>query len=311
MKTMMQTLLLVSSAFSHGFLVHPGQLTGTPGVRNYAAISTAIDSLRSPFASSPAAAFSDDSHLCRGASKGPVTPISVKNGADFTITMAFSNGAQHVGPCAVQIMEDGDLSSAVTISPPGECARTPIAQSDTDKGLPASNQCSGRLPPNLVTDDMCLNTWTFKVINADKIKCTNCVLRWKWAAEHVLPTRENYENCADVSLDGVASAAPAQNSQLLKNAQVSTNGQAQQPKPQDIAAPEPASDPAPAVQQDTSPLLTQGKDSACVGRMQYACASDGGFHVCFPGVDRPSIPMQCAAGTKCKQNGDFMVCDFA
>jgi hypothetical protein len=46
---------------------------------------------------------------------------------------------------------------------------------------------------------MCLNTWSFRPVNVDKISCTNCVLRWTWEAQHKDPS-EHYENCIDVTI---------------------------------------------------------------------------------------------------------------
>lgn len=49
---------------------------------------------------------------------------------------------------------------------------------------------------------MCLHYWTFPVINAEKISCTNdCVLRWVWVATHLSVTSpERFENCQDITL---------------------------------------------------------------------------------------------------------------
>ncbi|KAH9249611.1 hypothetical protein BASA81_012685 [Batrachochytrium salamandrivorans] len=91
----------LSLAAAHGFMAHPGPVSGAfsqHAVRNYDAISTNIDSLRNPIDSS--------SPICRGAAKGPVTTIDLKNGQSYTITLAFSIGAQHIGPCAVEILDE-------------------------------------------------------------------------------------------------------------------------------------------------------------------------------------------------------------
>jgi hypothetical protein len=34
----------------------------------------------------------------------------------------------------------------------------------------------------------------------DKFKCKNCVLRWAWSAEHMMPAREEFESCVDVEI---------------------------------------------------------------------------------------------------------------
>lgn len=55
--------------------------------------------------------------------------------------------------------------------------------------------------------DFSLHEWTFIAQNVDKIKCTSdCVMRWQWSAEHVLPKREEYENCVDISINSSGSS---------------------------------------------------------------------------------------------------------
>ena len=193
---MISSLLIYSvfyfanSVNSHGFLFYPGSLPdpSTPGaIRNIGVIDHEIDSIRNPM-SSP--------KLCRGASKGKVTEIRLDGNSDFTITMAISNGAQHIGPCWVEIIDANNITDSVEIaSVNGQrgCVVKPIAAFETDKGSPASNQCPGKVPAGLVTNDMCLTTWTFKPTNVDKIKCIECILRWKWDAQHISET--NPEKC--------------------------------------------------------------------------------------------------------------------
>jgi hypothetical protein len=120
--------------------------------------------------------------------------------------MAFSIGAQHIGPCSVEILDanrmDDDGISIARIDGPGGCAVAPTNSLSTDKGSGASQQCPDRVPPLLVTDDMCLSEWTFTVQNADRITCgDNCVMRWLWSAQHIsVDQPEEYENCADVAI---------------------------------------------------------------------------------------------------------------
>lgn len=143
------SLLAIHSVASHGFLYHPGPSpAGKPAVRNYAVIDHQIDELRNPL-SSPS--------LCRGAAPGPVTPIRLANGKDFTITLAFSNGAQHIGPCSVQILDAKNPQAAgveiVSVKGPNGCAKKPVANFETlDKSLPASQQCPNAIPSGLITN---------------------------------------------------------------------------------------------------------------------------------------------------------------
>lgn len=185
---------LTSTVSAHGFLYGPGSLSsGQEGtVRDIGKINYEIDSLRNP---------NSGGNFCRGAGKGAVTPISLSSGQDFTVTLALSNGAQHVGDCWVEIVDANDTSKKVQIAGPVQCALPPVAQGDTNKGSGADQQCGGKLPKNLVTNDMCLNTWTFKPQNVDQIKCKDCILRWTWHATHISTSNpEKYENCADVTV---------------------------------------------------------------------------------------------------------------
>ncbi|KAL2911319.1 hypothetical protein HK105_209208 [Polyrhizophydium stewartii] len=303
-------------AAAHGMLVHPGPLAAArsaPAVRSYALIDHEIDSLRSPLAGAS---------LCRGAPRGAVTPITLANGSPFTVTMAFSIGAQHIGPCAVEILDANDRTgaSAVTITSvagPRGCAVAPIAAFETDKLSPAASQCPGRLPPKLVTNDMCMFEWTFTVTNADKIKCTDCVLRWTWAGEHISTTNpEKYENCADVRVTVVggsqssgSNAAGSTTPTRPRRGSATTKSKA--------AAPTRAVTKTRPSQATTTTAASRPASAACDAcrkssgaPRQMACTSDAtGFYACF--ADQPSrepVRMACAAGTSCVQAGDYIHC---
>ena len=146
MTPLMPSLLFLSSVLGHGFLYFPGAAdSSTRGaIRNFNAIDNNIDSLRNPMSGGS---------LCRGASPGPKTAISLSGDKDFTITMAFSIGAQHIGPCSVEILDAKNPSApGVRIASVNGCATRPIAAFETDKSGPASKQCPGKLPSGLVTD---------------------------------------------------------------------------------------------------------------------------------------------------------------
>ena len=137
-------------ANSHGTLFYAGDIpsSDTKGiVRDIELIDRQIDSLRNPIFSTS---------LCRNAA--PKAPISVRlsSNEDFTVTIAFSIGAQHIGPCSIEILDADNLSKpGIEIaSAPSEsgCAVPPIAQFNTDKASPASRQCPGKVPAGLVTD---------------------------------------------------------------------------------------------------------------------------------------------------------------
>ncbi|KNC98813.1 uncharacterized protein SPPG_05790 [Spizellomyces punctatus DAOM BR117] len=191
----------ISTVAGHGFLVGPGVIgAGERGtVRNYGAINIDIDSLRSP---TPG-----NSTFCRNAPPGPIVPITLTNGEPFTVTLAMSTGAAHIGPCSIEIIDPanpapGTGAVIVNLWQAQGCAVPPINQHSTgDVKAAASSACPGDIPAGLITDDMCLSTWTFTVENADKITCKRCILRWYWEGWHLGVTNpEHYENCVDVEV---------------------------------------------------------------------------------------------------------------
>jgi hypothetical protein len=145
-KTLLVLALSSTQVLGHGFLYFPGAADSSVrgAIRNYNAIDHNIDSLRNPL---------QGASLCRGAASGPKTPISLSADKDFTVTMAFSVGAQHIGPCSVEILDAKNPSApGIQIGSVNGCATRPIAAFETDKSGPASRQCPGKLPSGLVTD---------------------------------------------------------------------------------------------------------------------------------------------------------------
>ncbi|KAI9094681.1 hypothetical protein DFS34DRAFT_628687 [Phlyctochytrium arcticum] len=206
------TLSLASTVAAHGFIVGPGVIgPGQEGsVRNYKKINIDIDSLRNPVGRG-------NSSICRGAPASAPVPITLNNGQDFTVTLAMSTGAAHIGPCSIEVRDADNLSAPgaviTNLWSKNGCAVPPhnTAYTGNDKSS-ASGQCPGKQPKGLVTNDMCLSTWTFKVENADKIKCNRCVLRWYWEGWHMggPGNPEVYENCIDVTISGKGGeSAPA------------------------------------------------------------------------------------------------------
>ncbi|KAJ3110848.1 hypothetical protein HDU96_006234 [Phlyctochytrium bullatum] len=187
--------LQASLASAHGLLYSPNgkDLPGAGSTRGYSDIGINIDSLRAPSGGQP---------LCRGrAPSNMLVPVRFgPSGSTHTITLAFSIGAQHQGPCTVEIInpQTGEITLVGSVDAPG-CARPPIAQLDTNKLYDANTQCGGVMPDRLRTNDMCLTYWTFTLQNVEKIKCTKCVMRWYWVGTHISPP-EVYENCIDISL---------------------------------------------------------------------------------------------------------------
>ncbi|KAI9093006.1 hypothetical protein DFS34DRAFT_631267 [Phlyctochytrium arcticum] len=330
--------LAISSVNAHGFLSGIGRLSPSERgqVRGYSQINSAIDNLRNPASS-----------FCRGTAKGTQVPVTLSNGGSLTLTQAFSIGAQHIGPCAVEIVDANNPADRVTITKvDGDqgCARPPLAQSDSDKSAPATSQCPGRQPAGLVTNDMCLHYWTFNVQNADKIKCTDCILRWTWDGTHISRTNpEHYENCIDIKLTrtgggggGAPAPAPpaAPKSTVAVPAPSATPSKAPTAPSQPTAAPKSttlAAAPTTANPPKANPPVNPPKVSPTVvvklpvpsatpvtpapGPSAGGCGvgdlmvcQDSGFFVCYPGTDRPAQLMQCAPGTKCQQAGKFINC---
>jgi hypothetical protein len=149
---MMNLLLLgtIGCVNAHGFLYYAGPMPSadTKGaVRDYHLINHDIARLRNK---------TDSTSLCRGASPRAPIPIKLSENEDFQVTLALLIGSQHVGPCSIEILDADDLSKpGVQIaSAPSDagCAVKPIAQFMTDKDSPASNQCPGKVPGDLISD---------------------------------------------------------------------------------------------------------------------------------------------------------------
>lgn len=102
-------LLASSSVAAHGFLSGIGKLSPSDvgQVRNYNLIDHQIDDLRSPL--------SGNSAFCRGAPRAKPVALSLTEGGSLTVTQAFSLGAQHIGPCALEIVDANDHSKSVRL----------------------------------------------------------------------------------------------------------------------------------------------------------------------------------------------------
>ncbi|KAJ3177369.1 hypothetical protein HDU85_005914 [Gaertneriomyces sp. JEL0708] len=192
-------LLNIGLVYGHGFLAGIGRLYQDDPlqVRNADAIDSLIDSLRNPIG---------DKTMCRGHNQN-IKPKTLRLGKDIdvTLTLAMSLGAQHVGPCKVELYKyDNHDEPAATLTSGVECAKSgtdgPLDM-ETDKTRPASEVCSDRVPHKLVTNDMCLFHWTFRPELDTKIRNGKYILRWSWKATHLGDANaEYYENCIDVEV---------------------------------------------------------------------------------------------------------------
>ncbi|KAJ3013730.1 hypothetical protein HKX48_005541 [Thoreauomyces humboldtii] len=308
---------LISTVSAHGFLMGIGKLdANTRGsVRDYAKINIAIDDLRSPLV--------DGEAFCRGAAKSanPVA-LTLTEGGSLTITQAFSLGAQHIGPCAVEIVDADNTANIVTLTEADGlrgCAVTPIAQFETDKNSAATAQCNGLIPSGLITNDMCMQYWTFTTNNVDQITCTNCILRWTWEGEHISVTNpEKYENCIDVKLtkngsgSGKAATVAAPVPTTTAKATKATATAAAPSAPVATKTPVAPSTGSGSRTGSGSGSSGSSKSNGCMGNSvsaPYMACNGEGFLVCFPGqTTRAATPMSCAPGTKCSTSGKYISC---
>ncbi|KAJ3209180.1 hypothetical protein HDU67_006362 [Dinochytrium kinnereticum] len=204
--------MLVGQVHAHGFLYSPNGRNepGEGSTRSYGNIMYSIDTLRSPTGNGP---------MCRGQDPSlNAVPVTFgPSGSTHTVTLAYSIGAQHNGPCTIEIINPttGQSITVGSVNGPQGCARPPtISGGDTDKLSSASNQCGhGRIPRNLRTDDMCLFYWTFRLQNVERISCTRCIMRWFWSSTHTSPP-ELYENCIDVNVNVLSGGYGRQANQL-------------------------------------------------------------------------------------------------
>jgi hypothetical protein len=170
---------------------------------------------------------------------------------------------------------------------------------------------------------MCLNTWSFKPVNVDKIFCTNCVLRWTWEAQHISSTNpEKYENCIDVTIN-TNSAKPGkkQLKESPKNSPDSGSNSAASSEVSDAAKrgeilPEPDSNlsGSTSTQRKESKKSPASSECACdlsIDADIYSqCTADGNYCTCFRGPYSAlgNVKMNCAPGTKCSQSGSQIHC---
>lgn len=157
-----------SSVAAHGFMIGPvdcasKQILGF--IRNYDAISTNIDTLRSP----------NRNGQCRGAP--PQSAISYSN-TNTCVALAISDNANHIGPCSLEFI--GQSGNVINLGTKSQC----LAGGETDCNV-----------PNLVTGDMCKYNLEFTGFSSNEPG----YLRWTWTATHIGPPYEEYENCIDIN----------------------------------------------------------------------------------------------------------------
>lgn len=139
------------------------------------------------------------------------------------ISMRANDGANHVGPCTVSLVDPQDKSNRLQVGQMKDCMRSlhpgPGAKGDTP--IPAE--------------------MTITVPSSGALPCRNghCVLEFEWEAQHLTPY-EHYNNCADVKIaggggssnssGGEATSAPAP-ATTTKTPAVTSKAPAAKPKP--------------------------------------------------------------------------------
>jgi len=186
---------------------------------------------------------------------------------------------------------------------------------------------------------MCLNTWSFKPVNVDKISCTNCVLRWTWEGHHISPTNpEKFENCIDVTIkNSPDTSSNSAVSESAKPGKILPDSAATAPTQKESettpATPEPPTNDdisevpssgsessEPVIQynensaEPSSVSESKGNDCACnlsVDSAIYSqCTADGNYCTCFSGPWSAlgKVKMNCAPGTTCRQSESQIHC---
>jgi hypothetical protein len=159
---------LINLIHAHGFLYSIGDDITVRGLQK---LNSVIDDLRNP-----------TNQVCRNEPEN--TPRFFELTSSISVKLAISKLATHIGECWVNIIQDNGRE--IRISPEEKCVYF----------IPDS-EC---IPvPNSVTNDMCMQTWTFPTRNLDQITCTNCIFKWEWRGRHIEPN-EYFNNCIDISV---------------------------------------------------------------------------------------------------------------
>lgn len=168
---LLKLLVFTTTVSSHAFMSYP-----IP--RMYSDIGIAIDNLRNP---DPSRVF------CRGVlQETPQSTIVLNPGRDFSVTIAVSNNAGHVGYCGLELYDSDGLLLSVLAEQVYNCGVIDNSQGCVE-------------PPGLVTGDMCTKEMTVQIPNTFRTNTTSGFLRWTWVAQHVTPS-EYYEVCSDVNI---------------------------------------------------------------------------------------------------------------
>ena len=104
------------------------------------------------------------------------------------LNLFFGDGANHVGPCQVFLLDPKDPAHKVKIGDMMDCARSDHPGPGR-KGEDLTGRMMVIIPPTVPCDP------------------AHCVLQWVWIATHRSVTRpEYYDNCADLTITGAHQA---------------------------------------------------------------------------------------------------------
>ncbi|KAF1335931.1 hypothetical protein FI667_g669, partial [Globisporangium splendens] len=126
----------------------------------------------------------------------PDTNLKALPFGETTIKMRANDGANHVGPCTMYLVDPQDKSNKLQVGQMNDCMRSlhPGPGNKGDQPIPA---------------EMKIN-----VPSGASLPCRNghCVLEFAWEARHITPY-EHYNNCADVKVgssgDSSSNTTPA------------------------------------------------------------------------------------------------------
>ncbi|KAL4151508.1 hypothetical protein PRNP1_008450 [Phytophthora ramorum] len=123
----------------------------------------------------------------------PDTNLQMIPYGESKIEMRANDGANHIGPCTVYLVDPENLSNKVQVGSLDDCMRSlhPEAGNKGDPPIPAEMSIT---------------------VPESGLPCSpeHCVLEFYWEATHLDP-HELFNNCADVTLGGSSSASTAAN----------------------------------------------------------------------------------------------------
>ena len=171
---------------------------------------------------------------------------SVQPGS-VTFPFIIGNGASHIGLCSAFLEENGKET-------------------------------------HLNDQQDCISKFQAMTVDIPNIKCNNCVLKIKVAADHLGPTIiENYDSCLDIT---IGDSNPTTTTQVLANA---------------VATPSFNENPTtPVAQPKVAPPA--GASAAPAG---YVCSADGKSYIA------DGYTVQMADGTKCVPTADGIAVAFS